>query len=145
MGGRDGLPDGDTGVRIGLPGGVSDPEAFVPLVPGMWPCAEVCSLCRSADLGAGGAANDEAAVIDAADSVTPIRREAATSSGGAMGRLETAKFPIANAYGGTGAAARYGMPPHPQWCCRDWCSAYEPEDEVDRRYHRSKPYLVETD
>lgn len=62
-----------------------------------------------------------------------------------MGRLETAKFPIANAYPGTRAAARCGMPPHPQWCCRDWCSAYEPEDDVDRRYHRSKPYLVETD
>jgi hypothetical protein len=62
-----------------------------------------------------------------------------------MGRLEDAKFPVANAYPGTRAAVRSGARRHPQWCCRDWCSAYEPEDEVDRRYHRSKPYLVETD
>ena len=62
-----------------------------------------------------------------------------------MDRLNDAKFPIANAYLGTRAAAYDGTPRHPQWCCLDWCSAYEPEDEIERRYHRSKPYLVEMD
>lgn len=65
-----------------------------------------------------------------------------------MNRLETAKFPIARAYPssrGVRAMAHNGTPRHPHWCCRDWCTAYELEDEIDRRYHRTKPYLVETD
>ena len=62
-----------------------------------------------------------------------------------MGRLETAKFPINDGYPGAQPSPPEETLGHPLWCCREWCSAYEPEDEVDRRYHRSKPYTVETE
>jgi len=62
-----------------------------------------------------------------------------------MAELEAAKFPINNAYRDVRASGQDRTPGHPLWCCREWCTAYEPEDEVDRRYHRSKPYTVETE
>lgn len=62
-----------------------------------------------------------------------------------MGRPETAKFPINEDYPSAWPSPRDETPRHPRWCCREWCSAYEPEDEIERRYHRSKPYMIETD
>jgi hypothetical protein len=54
------------------------------------------------------------------------------------------------------AASGNGFPPmngdrgdrelvHPKWCWAEACTADEPEDEVDWRYHRSKPQMIETD
>jgi hypothetical protein len=61
-----------------------------------------------------------------------------------MGRLETAKLPINEGYPRERPSLRDEAPGHPPWCGREWCSAYEPE-EIEPRYHRSKPYMIETD
>lgn len=35
---------------------------------------------------------------------------------------------------------------HPPWCARDVCTAYPANNtDVDPRYHRSRPLLIETD
>ncbi len=34
---------------------------------------------------------------------------------------------------------------HPIWCSQDACTAYVDPDEVDRRYHRSRPIIIETE
>lgn len=37
------------------------------------------------------------------------------------------------------------MSSHPRWCGREWCSAYDPDEEIEPRYHRGKPYLIGTE
>jgi hypothetical protein len=62
-----------------------------------------------------------------------------------MGRPRIAEFPINLDHPSAWPSSRDVTPDHPRWCCRELCTAFESEAEVDRRYHRSKPYVVETD
>jgi len=62
-----------------------------------------------------------------------------------MGGWETAKFPVNEGRRRQRPPLREETLGHPRWCCREWCSAYEPDEEIEPRYHRSKPYMIETE
>src|SRR5690242_10905495 len=81
--------------------------------------------------------------------VHPIRRppdlKPERDAGGTMCSRETAKFLINEDYPSARRWPGDEASGHPRWCRREWCTAYEPDEEIEPRYHRSKPYMIETE